>query len=53
MPNPWIAVLGWEVVMAVSAIVLNGEKGGQGIVAAFVAFNLMAGAVLLIQRGSP
>ena len=41
-------LLGWELLMLVSAIVLNGEKGGVGIVAAFIVFNLLAGAARLM-----
>ena len=44
---------GWELLMLISAVVLNGEKGGPGILAAFVVFNLLAGAALLIGNGQP
>ena len=41
-------VIGWEILMGIMAIVLNGEKGGAGILAAFIAFNVLAGATILI-----
>lgn len=42
-------LLGWELLIVIAAVVLNGEKGGPGIVAAIVVFNLIAVAVILIQ----
>lgn len=42
-------IIGWELLMLVSALVLNGEKGGAGILAAFVVFNLLAVSVILIR----
>ena len=44
-------VWAWESLMLISAVVLNSEKGGQGILAAFVVFNLIAGCALVL--GTP
>ena len=41
-------LIGWELLIVILAVVLNGEKGGRGVLAAIVVFNLIMLAAFLI-----